>query len=73
MTIFENQLIEDRAQSENLIRTIRGESRTEEDEEEKDHRKISKGPKELRSPHETFKTENQELSGSIQQHRGHGE
>ncbi|XP_067020382.1 cilia- and flagella-associated protein 157-like isoform X2 [Acropora muricata] len=71
VTIFENQLIDDRAQSENLIRTIRGESKTEEDEEEKDHRKISKGPKELRSPHETFKTENQELSESIQQHGGH--
>ena len=73
MTRLEKKLIDARAQSAKLIRTIRGESKTEEDEEEEDQRKISKGPNDLRSPHGTSKTENQELSGSIQQHGGHGE
>ena len=73
MTRLENKLNDARAQSAKLIRTIRGESKTEEDEEEEDQRKLSKDPKEMRSPHETFKTENQELSGSIQEHGRHGE
>ena len=73
MTRLENKLNDARAQSAKLIKTIRDQSKTEEDEEEEDQRKISKDPKEMRSPHGTFKTENQELSGSIQEHGGHGE
>jgi len=73
VTRLENKLNDARAQSAKLIRTIRGESKTEEDEEEEDQRKISKDPKEMRSPHETFKIENQELSESIQEHGGHEE
>ena len=73
MTRLENKLIDARAQSAKLIRKIRGQSKTEEDEEEEDQRKISKNHKELRSPHGTSKTKNQELSGSLQQHGGHGE
>ena len=73
MTRLENKLNDARAQSAKLIKTIRDQSKTEEDEEEEDQRKISKDPKEMRSPHGTFKTENQEHSGSIQEHGGHGE
>ena len=53
MTRLEKKLKDARTQSAKLIRTIRGESKTEEDEEEEDQRKISKDPKEMRSPHQS--------------------
>ena len=51
------------------MRKIR-ESKTGEKVEKQDHKKISKDPKDLRSPHGTLKPENQELTGIIQQHGG---